>query len=147
MKKILVIVLAVIFMGTVAAKPAVKPEARVLSAFQKDFIGTANVNWSSDNEFYYVSFEMNGEKIHAVYTKEDASFVGYANLIREDHLPSLLRNELNSHFSNYKVSGRVLEVVYEDSSAYELVLENEKEIIRVRLQDDTTTVLSRLKKM
>lgn len=147
MKKIFVIAIAIVFVGTVAAKPAVKPEARVLNAFQKDFIGTTNVAWSSDNDFYYVSFEMNGERIYAVYTKEDAAFVGYANLIQADHLPSIVRSELKNQFSNYQVAGKVLEVVYENAFVYELVLENEKEIIRVRMQDGTNSVLSRLKKM
>lgn len=150
MKKIMTMALAIAITGTVVATPSkktIQPDAKVLNAFQKDFIGTSNINWSSDDDYFYVSFEMNGETTNAVYAKEDAAFVGYASLTDAGHLPSAVRNELKNRLGNYKVSGKVLGIGYENISSYEMVLENEKEILRVRFQEGDFTILKRLQKM
>jgi hypothetical protein len=150
MKKIMVLALAIVITGTVFAGPSkksVQPDAKVLNAFEKDFIGTTNITWSSDADYFYVSFQLNGENTNAVYAKADASFIGYASLIDADHLPSLVRNELKNNFGDFTISGKVLSIGYENTNAYEMVLENEKKILKVRFQEGEFTYLKRLQKM
>lgn len=149
MKKSFFLMLAIVFSATiaVAAKAATTPRDFVLKTFHKDFVGVSNTNWSEDADYYYVSFQLNGEPVRAVYTKTEADFVGYARFTIADRLPLLARNILKNNFDGYTVTGKVLEIGYETSVAYEFTAENEKEILHLRLQDGNINVIKRLRKI
>lgn len=132
---------------TVSAKSNKKIDTRVEKAFQKDFINATNAEWSSDDSYYYVQFELNGEKVNAVYLKEEAEFVGYASFIDASHLPTILKEGLIKKFGKHQLANRVIELGYNDSIAYMLTIENDQEILKIRIEGNNSTVLSRLQKL
>lgn len=83
----------------------------------------------------------------AVYSKDETELIGYASFINADELPESVTGILEKKYTDYRVAGKVVEVSYSDSLAYVFTIENEKEILNLRIEGKSSLILSRLEKM
>lgn len=134
MKRILAGALAVIMFGTAANAKGGK-DVEPVKQFRKDFKTVANEKWSSDADFYYVSFVKNGELNSAVYEKDTKELIGVARLKDNAYLPASVNKLLQKEFEDYTLTGKFIEINYADTDAYVVSLENKKEILTLRIDD------------
>lgn len=101
---------------------------------------------SGNNTSIEISSEKNRKPV-AVYSKDMAELIGYASFITADQLPGSVTGFLEKNYSGYRVAGKIVEVTYSDSSAYVFTIENEKEILTLRVEGRNSLVLNRLEKI
>jgi opacity protein-like surface antigen len=146
MKKLILAALAIIMVVS-AVSAAENQKTSTQKQFQKEFTGTTNEKWSSDENFDYVSFEKNGRLYSAVYSKDDGEMVGVATLTEVTQIPVSVTGLLQKKFEGYKVTGKSIEVTYNDRVDYVVSVETEKQLLTVRVSANRVTVTNRLQKM
>jgi hypothetical protein len=149
MKKVLLSAVVLVMLGITAVGAKNKPtiDSRVLSSFKNEFNKVANEQWSSDENYFYVSFEKNGELVSAVYDKEDGELVGTAVLKDASQIPASVKETLQKKLEGYQLTGKVIEISYPQSGAYVVSVENEKTFVTVRVEGKTVTVVNKMEKM
>ncbi len=149
MKRILSSVLALVMLGTstVKANDNSKVENWVKKNFEAAFNSTQKEKWSSDDNFYYVSFEKDGEKYSAVYSKEDGELIGTAALKEGVAIPSSVKTTIAQKFEGYEVTGKAIEITYSESLQYVVTIENESELLTLRVEGRSVKVISKMQKM
>jgi hypothetical protein len=70
MKKMFVLLAAVVITASVWASPSPAENVKVKAAFEKEFTGATNVQWSGSDEVYIASFIFNNERMRAWFTSE-----------------------------------------------------------------------------
>lgn len=149
MKKFIITVLLFTATGStfLYASPTNSDEKKLEEVFAADFTVAENVQWSSDADFYYANFTQDGTKVTAVYDKETITYVGYAKIINADNLPSSIRKIIADNYQGYKALGTAAEIGGIEKDTYILTLENEKNILKVKITTDGfSTVENRIKK-
>ncbi len=72
MKKVFVMLFAVVIAASAWAKPSPSPaeNEKVMAAFQEQFAEAKDVNWTEKEGFYLASFKLNNDRMLVWYTAE-----------------------------------------------------------------------------
>lgn len=149
MKKLFITVAVITALGTVSAeaKPNKKQDTKITAAFTQDFIGAKDVNWTSDGDFVYAHFTLNGSGTTAAYDKLTGEFTGYVQLLDADHAPSFVRNFISIRYNGFSIIGNIAESADADNVTYIFTIENSKQIIKIKADTNgSTSVLSKINK-
>src|SRR4030095_3844983 len=115
--------------NTAAPVPVVSEKA--LKSFQSSFKNYVGANWYQVGKHFLATFEANGKKQKALFTKNGAMIYSIAYGFEKD-LPAELRKQIKSNYYDQTI-GMALEVN-----------ENNRTIWVVRIEDETTTTTLRL---
>ncbi|HVM90030.1 MAG TPA: hypothetical protein VMT76_17715 [Puia sp.] len=94
----------------------------IKSDFNHHFATAKNVSWEKENEYYKVSFALQGSVLFAYYTS-DNDFIGVAHNITSDKLPMMLQADLKSNYSDYWITD-LMEYSLKHQPGYSIRLEN-----------------------
>jgi len=124
MKKstLLVVMMFVFGAGRLLANTVEGVNEKVLSSFQKEFVGAKEVTWQKSEEFVKVSFILNEKVFIAYYSEEGEKLALVRNLSRLD-LPLSLQESLKDSYSQYWITD-LFEINGKDDSAYYITIEN-----------------------
>ena len=95
--------------------------SNVLTAFNKEFAGVKNVQWSSTNDYYKADFIFNGQNVNAYY-KIDGEFIALTRNISSLELPITLQTNLKNNYQSYWISD-LFEVSSDEGTSYYITLE------------------------
>lgn len=70
MKKVFVMLFAVVIAASAWASPSPIENEKVLAAFEKQFTEAKDVSWTEKQGYYLVSFKLNNDRMLAWYTAE-----------------------------------------------------------------------------
>src|SRR6476659_2429954 len=124
MKKstLLVVMMFVFGAGSLLANTVEGVNEKVLSSFQKEFVGAKEVTLQKSEEFVKVSFILNEKVFIAYYSEEGEKLALVRNLSRLD-LPLSLQESLKDSYSQYWITD-LFEINGKDDSAYYITIEN-----------------------
>ena len=120
MKKI-IIMLAVAISSLTAFASDENVNATVLSAFNKEFAGAKNVQWTSTNEYYKAAFVFNGQCVSAFY-QLDGELIGMSRNLSSLELPISLQTNLRNSYNSYWISD-LFEISNNEGTSYYITLE------------------------
>jgi hypothetical protein len=121
MKKIIVTLAISIFTLTAFATGE-NVNAKVLGAFNSEFSGAQDVEWTVGTGYYTAAFVYNQKHVYAYYN-EEGELLGISRYLSPDDLPVTLQAGLKNRFGNYWVSD-LFEVTKNDETAYYITIEN-----------------------
>ncbi|MGZ3753206.1 MAG: hypothetical protein ACXVA2_25145 [Mucilaginibacter sp.] len=119
--------------------PKAQPDAnfivtkRALTAFETDFKGAANINWSKVDERFHVSFIMNRQKNAILYTG-DGYMVYHVIFGFGKNLTKNVADQVNGEYPNCKIQ-TVFHVFQGRSDVWFVDLEQEKSLVQARVED------------
>lgn len=142
MKKI-IIMLAVAISSITAFASDKNVNATVLNAFNKEFSGVKDVQWTSTNDFFKASFVYNGQNVNAFYSV-DGEFIALTRNISSLELPMHLQTNLKNSYNSYWISD-LFEVSSYEGTSYYITLE--KADSKLVLKSDGSGKWSTFKKM
>jgi hypothetical protein len=121
MKKIIITV--AIAISTFAAFATEEPvSSAVLNAFNKEFAGVKDVQWTSTDKYVKASFVFNGQSVNAFYDQE-AQLIAMARNISSLELPISLQTSLKNQYKGYWISD-LFEMSNHDGTSYYITIEN-----------------------
>ncbi len=94
----------------------------MLNAFNKEFAGAKDVQWTSTNDYYKAAFVYNGQNVNAFY-KSDGELLAMTRNISSLELPINLQTNLKNNYNNYWISD-LFEVSYNEGTSYYITMEN-----------------------
>ncbi len=121
MKKI-IITLAIAFSSIAALAGEENVNSAVLNAFNKEFAGVKDVQWTNTENYYKASFEFNGHNVNAFY-QHDGELIAMARNISSLELPISLQSSLRNSYKGYWISD-LFEISNNDGTTYYITLEN-----------------------
>ncbi len=133
MKKIKIVLTAIVMLlsaSSFATDPD-KVSPVVKAAFQNDFSSASGANWEKTDEFYFVSFLLNDEKVDAAYT-EDGTLLGTARKIAATQMPLSVSLAIAEQYKDYKTDNVVTELTYESVTRYYVTVSNDKQTLRLK---------------
>lgn len=95
---------------------------KVLDAFNREFAGVQDVQWTASKDFYRVSFVYNAQHISVFYSN-DGERIGVARYISSTDLPVVLQSSLTQKYKGYWISD-VFEMSNAEGTGYYITLEN-----------------------
>lgn len=122
MKKIIIMLAVAISSITAFASDNTNVNSNVLTAFNKEFAGVKNVQWTSTSDYYKADFVFNGQNVNAYY-KIDGEFIALTRNISSVELPISLQTNLKNNYSSYWISD-LFEVSSDEGTSYYITLEN-----------------------
>ena len=108
--------------GSLLANTVEGVSEKVLSSFQKEFVGAKEVSWQKGEEFVKVSFTLN-EKIFIAYYNEEGEKLALVRNLSSLDLPLSLQESLKDSYSQYWITD-LFEINGKDDSAYYITIEN-----------------------
>jgi hypothetical protein len=120
MKKI-IIMLAVAISSLTAFASDKNVSSNVLNAFNKEFSGAKDVQWTSTNDYYKAEFVYNGQNVNAFY-KSDGNLLAVTRNISSLQLPINLQTNLKNNYNNYWITD-LFEVSSNDGTSYYITVE------------------------
>jgi hypothetical protein len=123
MKKIIMILALAFTVSTSFAftgREAINKQA--LYAFKTEFAGVTDAAWAVGDNFYKVTFTMNGQTLFAYYNTS-GEFLAVTRYISSFQLPHYLQKRLKRSLSNYWISD-LFEITNHDETSYYVTLEN-----------------------
>ncbi len=142
MKKI-IIILAVAISSLTAFASEKSVSATVLNAFNKEFAGAKDVQWTSTNDYYKAAFVFNGQSV-SVFYQLDGELIAMSRNISSLELPISLQTNLKNNYSDYWISD-LFEISNTDATSYYITLENADS--KIVLKSEGTGKWSTFKKM
>lgn len=131
MKKMFVLFAAVVIAAGTWASPSPAENAKATAAFEKEFTGATDPQWTSVEDLYIVTFKLNNEKMRAWYT-EDGTFKGFQRSVKPEQMTYLAAKKLEELANEAKIAS--VEEITKDGVFYYLVkTENAKAIITYSL--------------
>lgn len=118
-KMILTIAIALSSLFVFAAEQNVN--ATVLNAFNKEFKGAQQVEWTATEDYYKANFVFNGQHVAAFYSTEGNMLAMTRNISSLD-LPLSLQTNLRNDYSSYWISD-LFEVSNADGTNYYITME------------------------
>lgn len=97
-------------------------DARVLNAFQHEFVSASDIIWTIAPHFYQASFVYQDQHLTAYYNR-DGEFLGVTRFIRPADLPLALQSDLKKNHADYWISN-LFEVSNEAGTSYYITLED-----------------------
>jgi hypothetical protein len=141
MKKI--IIMLAIAISSITAFAGDNVNQTVLNAFNKEFSGAKDVQWSGTSDFFKAEFVYNGQNVSAYY-KPDGEFIALTRNISSTELPIGLQTNLRNNYSSYWISD-LFEVSSYEGTSYYITLE--KADSKLVLKSDGTGKWSSFKKI
>ena len=120
MKKI-IIMLAVAISSLTAFASDKNVNSTVLNAFNKEFAGAKDVQWTSTSDYYKAAFVYNGQNVNAFY-KVDGEFIAMTRNITSLELPINLQTNLKNNYSKYWITD-LFEVSSNEGTSYYITME------------------------
>ncbi|MEO6489968.1 MAG: hypothetical protein ABIO04_08530 [Ferruginibacter sp.] len=119
MKKITIIFAALVLLFSTSAFAATGDEVtkEVKTAFIKNFAGAIDVSWQVTDDWYFVSFQLDGKKTEAAYN-EKGELLGTSKKLHLSEIPSTVSEALKISFPDYTISSSVTEIVYDGQTFY-----------------------------
>ena len=118
--------------------------SKVMRSFVKAFDKTENVNWYDDKGYHLASFQSDDRRALAWFNKK-----GYmSNSIlygTEKHLPAAEKQQLQSAYEDYDIIA-TQEVMSRNTTAWIVVVQNEKKLIRLRLMGGEIEQLEKIQR-
>jgi hypothetical protein len=142
MKKI-IIMLAIAISSFTAFAGEENVSSTVLNAFNKEFAGAKDVQWTTTSDYYKAAFVFNGQNINAFYHL-DGELLGLTRNITSLELPISLQTNLKNNYSKYWISD-LFELSNNDGTNYYITLESADS--KVVLKSNGTGNWSSYKKM
>lgn len=131
MKKIIMaVVLTALTLGNVAFAGEKEIEKRVQVAFQKEFVGAADIQWHKYDSYVQVDFTFNSMHLSAYYNNAGES-LGLVRHIRFSMLPLALQFDLHKNYKGYWIS-EIYELANKAGTTYHLTIENADKSIQLR---------------
>ncbi|MEI9944203.1 MAG: hypothetical protein WDN26_08240 [Chitinophagaceae bacterium] len=96
--------------------------AEVLNAFNKEFTGATDVQWTSRDNYFRANFVFNDQYVSAFYSA-DGEMMGLTRNISSLQLPIKLQTKLKKSYSNYWISD-LFEVSNNDGTKYYITVED-----------------------
>lgn len=121
MKKI-IITLAIAFSSFAAFAGEENVSSTVLNAFNREFAGVKNVQWTNTEDYYKASFEFNGQKVFAFY-QFDGELIAMSRNISSLQLPISLQTSLKNNYKGFWISD-LFELSNNDGTTYYITVEN-----------------------
>lgn len=106
---------------------------KALAAFETDFKGAANINWSKVDESFHVSFIMNRQKNTVLYNS-DGYMIYHVIFGFGKNLTKNVADEVNGQYPNCKIQ-TVFHVFQGRADVWFVDLEQEKSLIQARVED------------
>lgn len=146
MKKVFVMLFAVVIAASAWASPSPAENEKVMLAFEKQFAEATNVTWTEKNGYFLASFRLNNDRMVAWYTPD-----GEVEVIqRSIQLPqmTLLASQTVAQLLNQKTLLALAEVAKNGESFYLAKIEDEKciSIYKVSASGDYTRIEKTKKK-
>jgi len=146
MKKMMMMLAMVLVVGTSFAftgEEAVNKQA--LDAFKKEFVGATDAAWTTGDNFYKVTFELNDQKLFAYYNTQ-GDFLAVTRFISSLQLPLNLQTSLKRSYNNYWISD-LFEIASNDGTGYYVTLETaDAKIVLKSANGNDWTVYQKSKK-
>jgi hypothetical protein len=120
MKKIIIMLAVAISSLTVFASDK-NVNSTVLNAFNKEFAGAKDVQWTSTSDYYKAAFVYNGQNVNAFY-KVDGEFIAMTRNITSLELPVNLQTNLKNNYSKYWITD-LFEVSSNEGTSYYITME------------------------
>ena len=108
-----------------------KVSAKVKAAFEKSFTGAVNVNWEKSDDFYFAHFELNSKETSAAYN-ENGELVGTSRVVTTAQLPLNVLLAIAAKYDGYAVAKTATELTYEGQTNYYVLVENTKQVLRLK---------------
>ncbi|MGZ5218902.1 MAG: hypothetical protein ACXWV6_03975 [Chitinophagaceae bacterium] len=121
MKKI-IIMLAIAISSLTAFAGEENVSSTVLNAFNKEFAGAKEVQWTSADNYYKAGFVFNGQNVTAFY-QLDGELIAMTRNISSLELPISLQTNLKNNYSKYWISD-LFEISNNEGTSYYITLEN-----------------------
>jgi hypothetical protein len=121
MKKI-IIMLAIAISSLTAFAGEENVSSTVLNAFNKEFAGAKDVQWTSADNYYKAAFVFNGQNVTAFY-QLDGELIAMTRNISSLELPISLQTNLKNNYSKYWISD-LFEISNNEGTSYYITLEN-----------------------
>ena len=106
-----------------------KVDERIKRAFEKEYVGAADVKWCVYNEYIKVDFTFSGMQLVGFYNK-DGRMLGVARNIYFSSLPLLLQIEQRKNYKDYWIT-EIYELANGDGTRYFITLENANKVIKL----------------
>ena len=120
MKKI-IIMLAVVISSLTAFAGEENVSSRVLNAFNKEFAGVKDVQWTSTDTYYKAAFVFNGHNVNAFY-QLDGELLALTRNISSLDLPISLQTSLKNNYSSHWISD-LFEISNNEGTNYYITIE------------------------
>lgn len=125
MKKMFVLFAAVVIAASTWASPSPAENAKATAAFEKEFAGATDPQWTSNDEgLYIVTFKLNNEKMRAWYS-EDGEFKAVQRSVKPEQMTYLAARKLQELADKAKIIS-VEEIAKDGVLYYNVRTENEK---------------------
>lgn len=121
MKKI-IIMLAVVVSSLTAFARKENVSETVLNAFDKEFAGVKDVQWSTIGDNYQAAFVFNNQYVTAFY-QADGELLKLTRNISLPDIPLCLQTSLKNNYSQYWISD-LFEISNTKKTSYYITLEN-----------------------
>lgn len=104
MKKFILATLITVVVGSsVSAADVSKVSFRVLNAFEKQFEGATDVNWSVTADYTKVQFTLEGEKVEAFFNN-NGDVIGTSRKTEFKRLPLSAIQKIKKNYAKYQVT-------------------------------------------
>jgi hypothetical protein len=151
--------LPVIFAGTAVAQetaplkelPAVSVtsstnvSAKVNKAFSQYFKGASHLRWYDMEQKFLVKFIENDQENRALFTKNGA-LIYHISYGEEQHLPTEVRSIIKSTYFDQKIT-RVLKIDQDNRTIWVVSMEDAKNFIMARVEDNELEETQRMQKI
>jgi len=116
----------------------IRPSELLQQKFKQDFPGAYDIEWETAANLYEVEFEIRRADYKAYYD-EQANLIMYIHDIYESDLPSLVRQKIQSEYSNYRLSD-IEKVLKGTDVRYKVELERGDYEIKLIFKDDGSVI-------
>jgi len=104
-------------------------DERIKRAFEKEYVGAANVTWYVYDNYIKVGFSFSGMQLVGFYSK-DGRMLGVARNIYFTSLPLMLQIEQRKNYKEYWIT-EIYEFANGDGTKYYLTVENADKTIKL----------------
>lgn len=118
MKKMFVLFAAVVIAASTWASPSPAENAKATAAFEKEFAGAIDPQWTSAEDLYIVTFKLNNEKMRAWFS-EDGEFKGFQRYVKPEQMTYLAAKKLEELSTQARIVS--VEEITKDGIFYYLV--------------------------
>ena len=105
--------------------------ARVKTAFIKDFSTASDVSWEKTSEFYFATFTLNHVEVNAAYN-EQGELLGTSRALESSQLPLSVSLAIGKKYDGYDISKKVLELTFEEETRYYVSVVNSTHILKLK---------------
>jgi len=125
MKKMCVLLAAVVITASAWASPSPAENAKATAAFEKAFTGATEPQWTSNDEgLYIVTFKLNNEKMRAWFS-EEGEFKAVQRSVKPEQMTYLAAKALQELAAETRIVS-VEEISKDDTFYYLVKTENAK---------------------